>query len=507
MIQEVARFFESLYFAPDTERKQCCLQRFLETGDPDRGWVIATLTGSEKLPRIKRKRVLDCLLETVSEEDYRVSGDFVGDALETIALLWPGKTGNQDGLTGTLDALFAEIALSESDTLATEIFANVLDCANVLQRWFLLKVLVGSVKWGLSERAIIDVLAKKRGVEPLWLEARWHGVKAPYASLIQWLDGKCELPFIPEGACFHPMPVIQKCSMDTLKTESVGKFLLQTRPSGVLVQLVVTQAQICLYDKQGVNISHGFPDIIEAAEIEGVWVGVLEDLSGEADDDSVRRCLNRKKVTAQLTQAYPVRFILLDSLDPAWDVQITPEQKMKLDQWEQVNHPLLGIAKSVTLERWQDFPKADASRIILRRMGDVTKGAPRWIVLKQESKRMALVMLYAERSVGMKTFSTITLGLKDVTETWLPLAKVAAQFNVFDHDRFLEWIKNNQTGKYGPVIEVQKTLVIEVEYDSIKTAPRRKAGIFMDAAVIRKVRWEKSPDTLPRLEDLKNFDQ
>lgn len=503
MIQEVARFFESLYFAPDTERKKACWERFLDTPIPDRGWVIAILTGCEKIPQFKRKRILNYLLESVDEEDYRICKDFVGDILETIALLWPGESDNAEGLTGTLEALFSEIALSESDTQATEIFVNVLDCANDLQRWFLLKGLVGSVQWGLSERAIIAVLAKKGGVEFKWLEARWYGLEPPYASLVQWLDGKSEFPSIPEGACFHPMPLVEGCSLDDLKTKPVENFSFRKRPPGKLVQLVVTEPQKCLYDEQGVNISHAFPDIIEAAQVEGVWVGVMEDLSGEADDDAMRKRLNRKKVTPRLAQLCPVRLTLIDSLDRIGGTTDAYELEMKLDQWEQLNHPLLGVSKSFTLKRWQDLSETDAFRIILQRNDEMDNGIIRWFVPKQESQRIELVMLYAEKSVGTGGFSTITLGLKNV-DTWLPLAKVDAQFHVFDHDRVLEWIKKNQIGRYGPVIEVEKTLVIEVEYDSIKTAPRRKVGIFLDAAIIRQVMWEKSPDSLPRIDHLKN---
>lgn len=229
---------------------------------------------------------------------------------------------------------------------------------------------------------------------------------------------------------------------------------------------------------------------------------MIEDQSGEADGDAIRKRLNRKKVTPRLAQSCPARLTLIDSLDHIGGATDAYELNLNLDQWEQLNHPLLGVSKSFTLKRWQDLSETDAFRIILQRNDEMDNGIIRWFVPKQESQRIELVMLYAEKSVGTGGFSTLTLGLKD-KDVWLPLAKVDAQFHVFDHDRVLGWIKKNQIGRYGPVIEVEKTLVIEVEYDSIKTAPRRKAGIFLDAAIIRQVMWEKSPDSLPQIDHLK----
>ena len=484
-MDEVARFFESLCFAPDRERKQACLERFLRTEHSDRGWVISILTGGGQMPRIRRKRVLEHLLEFVDEGEFKECQKFVGDALETMALLWPDKDDASE-LQMALGDLIAEL----SDGPTEELFIEKLDQANGLQRWMLFKVLVGRGNWGLDARAVIEVIAKLRGVEPRWLEARWHGFDASYDHLIRWIDGVGEMPDVPEGACFHPMPIFESCEMKALSKASPSEFTFREHPQGIRVQLVVTGPQRKLYDEEGADISHGFPDILEAATNTGVWIAVIEDLSDSVECNAIRKRLSRKKITPQLVQSLLVRLVILETIAGV-DVESMPCE----------DHPLFRRADSFPIERWEDLKTREASRLLI--CPKSTGSEPtRWFTPKMCSHCIELVMLYTGRGTGLNGASTITLGLRS-GDGWLPLAEAPAEFHVFDHDRVLQWVKDNKIARYGPVTEVKKELVIEIEYGSLKLSPRRKAGIFFEDPVIRQVKWEQPPDNLMDLDQLK----
>ena len=483
-MEEVARFFESLYFAPDRERKQACLERFLGTTHPDRGWVIGISTGGDQLPRIRRKQVLGHLLEIVDEGEFRECQKFVGDALETMALLWSDKK-DITGLQITLGDLIAEL----SGEATEERFIDKLDQANGLQRWFLVKVLAGNAKWGLDERTVIEVIAKLRGVESRWLEARWHGLAAPYDLLIRWLDGQGEFPDIPEGACFHPMPIFESCEMEALATSSPLEFTIREHPQGIRVQLVVTGPQRRLYDEQGTDISHAFSDILEAATQTGAWIGVIEDCSDSADNDTIRKRFSRKKINSQLAHSLPVQLAILDTLTDTGAIMPCED------------HTLFRQAESFVVDRWEDLNPGQLSRLLI--CPKVSRSEPgRWLRLKVCSHCIELTLLYTGRGTGVNGASTITLGLKS-GDGWMPLAEVPAEFHVFDHDRVLQWVKDNKTARFGPVTEVKKELVVEIEYGSLKLSPRRRAGIFFESPVIRQVKWEQSPENLMNLDQLK----
>ena len=485
-MEEVARFFESLYFAPDRERKQACLERFLRTTHPDRGWVISILIGSDQVPKIRRKRVLGHLLGFLDEGEFRECQKFVGDALEAMALLWPDKE-DASGLKITLGDVFVEL----SEGSVEKRFIEMLDQADSLQRWMLLKVLMSSAKWGLDERSVIEVVANLRKVDSHWLEAKWYGFATPYGLLIRWLDGEGEFPDIPEGACFHPLPILETCELEELCKISVSDFTFREYPQGIWVQLVITDPQRKLYDEQGTDISYAFPDIFEAATQAGAWVAVIEDLSDPVNCDAIRKRLSRKKVTPQLVQSLPVRLVILDTVTTGTGDNFMPCEE----------HSLFRRADSFSVERWEDLKTREASRLLI--CPKTSGNEPvRWFTPKVCSHCIELTLLYTGRGTGLNGASTITLGLK-AGDGWLPLAEAPAEFNVFDHDRVLQWVKENKIARFGPVTEVKKELVVEIEYGSLKLSPRRKAGIFFEDPVIRQVKWEQSPVNLMNFDQLK----
>jgi DNA ligase-1 len=55
-------------------------------------------------------------------------------------------------------------------------------------------------------------------------------------------------------------------------------------------------------------------------------------------------------------------------------------------------------------------------------------------------------------------------------------------------DRF---VRNHTVQRFGPVREVEKTLVLEVAFDSIHESKRHKSGLAMRFPRIRRIRTDK----------------
>src|SRR3954449_1898607 len=64
-----------------------------ETPDPDRGYGLAALTGTLDIPHVKPAAVRGLVEERIDPVLFYMSRDYVGDTAETIALLWPKRTG------------------------------------------------------------------------------------------------------------------------------------------------------------------------------------------------------------------------------------------------------------------------------------------------------------------------------------------------------------------------------------------------------------------------------
>ena len=69
-------------------------------------------------------------------------------------------------------------------------------------------------------------------------------------------------------------------------------------------------------------------------------------------------------------------------------------------------------------------------------------------------------------------------------------------------DRF---VRTHTLQRFGPVREVEKSLVLEVAFDSLHESKRHKSGIAMRFPRISRLRWDKPPREADRLETLERM--
>src|SRR6516162_10344037 len=69
---------------------------FRTTSDPDRGYALAALTGALSFRYAKPGLIRTLIAERTDPALFALSYDYVGDLSETVALMWPGKTGGDD---------------------------------------------------------------------------------------------------------------------------------------------------------------------------------------------------------------------------------------------------------------------------------------------------------------------------------------------------------------------------------------------------------------------------
>ena len=69
-------------------------------------------------------------------------------------------------------------------------------------------------------------------------------------------------------------------------------------------------------------------------------------------------------------------------------------------------------------------------------------------------------------------------------------------------DRF---VRNNTLNRFGPVREVDKTLVLEIAFDSIHTSTRHKSGVAMRFPRIARIRTDKPAAEADRIDTLRRL--
>src|SRR3546814_3114836 len=96
-------------------------------------------------------------------------------------------------------------------------------------------------------------------------------------------------------------------------------------------------------------------------------------------------------------------------------------------------------------------------------------------------------MMYAQRGNGRRAsfYSDYTFGCWTDGGELLPVGKAYSGFT----DEELKWldkfVRDNTLNRFGPVREVEKSLVLEVAFDSIHSSKRHKSGLAMRFPRIR----------------------
>jgi DNA ligase-1 len=115
--------------------------------------------------------------------------------------------------------------------------------------------------------------------------------------------------------------------------------------------------------------------------------------------------------------------------------------------------------------------------------------------------------MYAQRGSGKRSsyYSDFTFGCWTSDGGLLPVGK--AYFGFTDEE--LKWldrfVRTHTTARFGPVREVEKTLVLEVAFDSIHLSSRHKSGLAMRFPRISRIRRDKPAAEADTIEGLKKL--
>ncbi|RJF94313.1 cisplatin damage response ATP-dependent DNA ligase [Sphingomonas cavernae] len=498
------------------------------TPDPDRGWAMAALTGALDLPAVKPAIIRAIVDERVDPVLFRLSRDYVGDTAETVSLIWPDPPappqGDVDlGLSGIIERL---ATLSRSD--APGVLADLLDRLAPEERFALLKMATGALRIGVSARLAKTALAQGFGLDVEAVEEVWHGLKPPYDALFAWAEGRGDQPSAADLPVFRPFMLAHPLEDEQV---SMDDFAAEWKWDGIRVQLVHVAGQTRLYSRTGDDITHSFPEVAAAFVHAGVLDGELLvrgeaqagglDVAGAASFNALQQRLGRKAVSAKMLADYPAFVRLYDILfDGAEDVRALGwhERRARLEGFmprldpERFDLSALIAAESFTaLEELRAGARDAAIEGVMLKRRDSPYVTGRRVGLWYKWKRDPLVadcvLMYAQRGSGKRSsfYSDFTFGCWTESGELLPVGK--AYFGFTDEE--LKWldrfVRGHTLNRFGPVREVEKTLVLEVAFDSIHESRRHKSGLAMRFPRIARIRTDKPAAEADRIETLRRM--
>ena len=523
-----SQLLDDLVYTRSRNAKLRLIGEYLKaTPDPDRGLALAAMTGTLDIKAVKPAQVRAMAEDRIDPVLLSMSRDYVGDMAETLSLLWPvpGREPPDldDGTVRLSDAVDQLQASSRMD--APAVLARMLDHLDVSGRFALIKLATGALRVGISARLAKQAFADAFGLDVEAVEEVWHGLKPPYSELFDWAEGRGAQPSAEDMPLFRPFMLAQP--LDELRV-SLEDFAAEWKWDGIRVQISHAGGETRLYSRTGDDISHSFPEIAEAFATRGVVDGELlvrgagqgaEEHGGAAASfNALQQRLGRKNVSAKMLGSYPAFVRLYDILfDGHEDLRPLPwsERRVRLERFAgEIDADRFDLSVLIDAPDFETLEEMRASArdaaiegmMLKRRDSPYVSGrkAGLWYKWKRDPLTADCVLMYAQRGSGKRSsfYSDFTFGCWTGDEELLPVGK--AYFGFTDEElKWLDrWVRTHTVQRFGPVREVEKSLVLEVAFDSIHLSKRHKSGLGMRFPRISRIRQDKPAPEADSIEAL-----
>jgi DNA ligase-1 len=521
-MQAFAALVDGLVYTRSRDAKIKLIADYLRaTPDPDRGWALAALAGTLSIATVKSAAIRAMAEERFDPMLFRMSRDYVGDTAETVALMWGDQAG-ADTVAPTLNDVI-DLLNSTSRASAPVLLAGLMDRLDANGRYALLKLASGGMRVGISARLAKTAFAQGFGLAVDDVEEVWHALRPPYAELFAWGEGKSARPDPADSAFFRPFMLAHPLDDGAV---DLADFAAEWKWDGIRIQIASTGGETRLFSRGGDEVTSAFPEIAAAFDGVGVVDGELlvrGDLQGgeAASFNVLQQRLGRKTVTAAMQAEYPVFVRLYDILfDGVQDLRALPwtERRVRLEIFAAKLDPIrfdlstiIGARDFDHLGELRASAREAAIEGVMLKRRDAPYLAGRkvglWYKWKREPLVADCVMMYAQRGSGKRSsyYSDYTFGCWGEDGTLLPVGKAYSGFS----DEELKWldrfVRNNTVARFGPVREVEKSLVLEVAFDAVHESKRHKSGIAMRFPRISRLRRDKPAEEADRVATLKGM--
>ncbi|GBQ20435.1 ATP-dependent DNA ligase [Gluconacetobacter sacchari DSM 12717] len=510
-----AALLERLVFTPSRNAKIALLRDyFLHAADPDRGYALAAIAGTLAFPAARPGMLRALAMERVDPELFALSYDYVGDLAETVALIWRPPADRPDASPPGL----TEVATALADTPRADLpalLARWLDICDTPTRHALLKLVTGALRVGASARLAKVALAEIADVTADEIEEVWHGLAIPYAPLFAWIDGTAPRPDARDAPVFRPPMLAHPLEGVDLDALAPADWRAEWKWDGIRVQLVRTPGGERLYTRTAEDIGRAFPDILRILQDMAGHVvldGELLVMRGGAPEPfaQLQRRLNRLAPSAAMLRDLPAGVHLYDILfEDGEDLRALPfdTRRARLESWFARNAPpMLGLSPLIPFGSFAELAgiragtRAEGVEGLMLKRADspYLPGRPRgpWWKWKRDPLTVDAVLMYAQRGHGRRSsfYSDYTFGLwrgMGDTRELVPIGK--AYSGITDEElKFLDrWVRHHTIARFGPVREVEKSLVLEIAFDAAQPSTRHKSGVALRFPRIARIRADK----------------
>lgn len=507
------------------EKLEALTHYFATANDADKVWVIALFSG-RRPKRIISSGFLQLWCMEIAdlpawlfEECYHT----VGDLAETIALLLPDPVNETEhqSLSHFINTFIA--IEKQEEAVKKEFITQSWMQLNKEERFVFNKLLTGNFRIGVSQKTIVNALAKTVQLESSVIAHRISGNWDPATTGFDELLGEQAISL--DFSKPYPFYLAYALDGEPGALGSPGEWQAEWKWDGIRGQLIKRNNEIFVWSRGEELMTEKFPEYhsLQALLPEGIV------LDGEIIPSIDKKPLpfallqtriGRKNVTKKHLQDAPIAFFAYDILEyDGADIREQPlEKRRELLETivARLDHPVLLISPVINFDSWDQLGRLrEGSRdmgsegIMLKRKSSayqVGRKVGDWWKWKIDPLVIDAVMIYAQKGHGRRSnlYTDYTFAVKDgdklVTFTKAYSGLTDKEFNEVD-----SFVKRNSLEKFGPVRTVKPELVFEIAFEGIAASNRHKSGVALRFPRINRWRKDKKPDEINTLDDLKKM--
>ncbi len=508
------------------EKLELLAHYFATENDADKVWVIALFSG-----RRPRRIVSSSLLklwcqeltglpEWLFEESYHT----VGDLAESIALMLPPaseENSHRFSLAGIISHLL-QIEKKDEEEKKQFVTRSWMQMSKD-ERFVFNKLLTGNFRIGVSQKMIVNALAKTVQLEANVIAHRisgnWDPASTSFAALLSNEGGSADHS--------KPYPFYLAYGLDGPVSE-LGKeteWQAEWKWDGIRGQLIKRNNEIFVWSRGEELMTDKFPEYHSLVNVlpDGIVLDgeIIPSIDGKPLPFALLQTrIGRKNISRKNLQEVPICFFVYDILEyegrDIRELPLTERRKLLEEIINRNNHPPVVLSPVIDFASWGDLAdlrmqsrENGAEGMMLKRKSSayqVGRKIGDWWKWKIDPLVIDAVMIYAQKGHGRRSnlYTDYTFAVKD-GDKLVSFAKAYSGLTDKEFARVDHFVKNNSLEKFGPVRTVKPELVFEIAFEGIAASNRHKSGVALRFPRISRWREDKTVDEINTLDDLKKM--
>jgi DNA ligase-1 len=524
-MKRFARLIQKLEQSNKTNDKITALvDYFNNADDKDKIWVIALFTGKKPKRPIKSALLKYWAIDITQTPEWLFSESYsnVGDLSETIALLLPPAENTSDlQLHKWIEELHD--LEGKNDETKKDFILNAWNQLETQERFIFNKLISGNFRIGVSNKTLVNALAKQSSLDSAQIMhsimGKWNPYEITFHELINGVHVNTD------NSWPYPFCLAYALEQEPEKLGDISEWQAEWKWDGIRGQIVKRNGELFIWSRGEELVTEQFPELHFLIDILPDGIVIDGEILAVQDKQvlsfsTLQQRLNRKTINKKQLEDAPIGFFVYDILEfEANDFREHPlsERRAVLEQLiGNLEESAVILSPVIDSKSWEELAELrqtsrsiNSEGIMLKKLtSHYHSGRKRgdWWKWKINPYTVDAVMIYAQKGSGRRAnfFTDYTFAVRD-GENLVTIAKAYSGLTDKEIKEVNSFVTRNAIEKFGPVRTVKPELVFEIAFEGIAESKRHKAGLALRFPRILRWRKDKKADEINTLEDLRQL--